>query len=239
MHDITRFSLADMAACSARLRRFGGDAGSMREAAEGIVRFLYDELGCQEKTRRAMALVRLFKTHCYNQLPPARQEFARKALGREPDNGAMKCLTLLATQGVRSEWQTVDGSRGHQAVPLAGAEAVGRIPMIANLVKQFGLEINQVLQPDPALLTDLSERTFNVFHVAEALGSPYIPAQQEFVVPEGIRSVLGFGGMLPAGDLYVVIMFSMTPISAETASLFQSLSLSAKASLLPFERRVF
>ena len=42
----------------------------------------------------------------------------------------------------------------------------------------------------------------------EAAGSPYIPAQEDFVQPVGIRSVLGFGGMLPGGDIFVVILFS-------------------------------
>jgi hypothetical protein len=89
------------------------------------------------------------------------------------------------------------------------------------------------------LLADLSQRTFNVFHVADALGSPMVPAQQEFIAPEGIRSCLGFGGMLPEGNLFAVILFSRVRIPGETASMFKPLSLSVKAALLPYAFNVF
>ena len=80
--------------------------------------------------------------------------------------------------------------------------------MVAQLIHQFGLPTASVLAPDPAIMLDLEQRTFNVFHVQQALGSPFIPAQANFVVPYGIASVLGFGGVLPAGDLVAVLLFA-------------------------------
>jgi hypothetical protein len=151
----------------------------------------------------------------------------------------MKCLTLLATVGAKPEWCSRAGSVAHKAIPLASAEGVARIPMIANLVQQFGLDIRQVLAPAPEILADLDQRTFNVFHVEEARGSPNLPAQEAFILPERIRSCFGFGGMLREGDLFAVIMFSRVRVSANTASLFKPLSLSVKAALLPFEGNVF
>jgi len=91
-----------------------------------------------------------------------------------------------------------------------------------------------VVKPNPALLLNLEQRTYNVFHVPEAVGSPYVPAQEDFVIPYRIRSVLGFGGMLPTADLFAIILFSKVPISRETADLFKTLALSAKVALLPF-----
>lgn len=61
-----------------------------------------------------------------------------------------------------------------------------------------------------------------------------MPAQEGFVLPYGVRSVLGFGGLLPGGDLFVVILFSRVPISREVADLFRPLALSAKLAVLPF-----
>ena len=58
----------------------------------------------------------------------------------------------------------------------------------------------------------------------------------EFVVPFGIKSVLGFGGVLPPGDLFAVIMFSRVPVPRETADLFRNLALSVKLAILPFSR---
>lgn len=64
--------------------------------------------------------------------------------------------------------------------------------------------------------------------MAEAVGSPYIPAQSKFIIPMGIRSVLGFGGMLPTGNLFTVILFAKTPIPRETAEASKTLALNVK-----------
>jgi len=238
MPDLAQFSMADMAACSSALRRLGRDAHTMEEVSERIVEYLYRQLSGGLDRESPFALVRLFKTHPYGELDEELQSFARHLFGREPQPST-KCLTLLATTGDKPEWCSRTFSVGHKAIPLDSKEVVARIPMIANLVHQFGLEISQLLDPDPSLLADLTQESFNVFHVAEAVGSAHIPAQGEFIVPEGIRSCLGFGGTLPHGELFAVIMFARVPISSNTASLFKSLSLSVRIALLPFESRVF
>ena len=106
--------------------------------------------------------------------------------------------------------------------------------MIRHLIRQLGLEINSVVNPDPDILTNLEKRTYNVFHVADAVGSPYVVAQEEFVIPYGIKSVLGFGGILPTGDLFVVIIFTKVPINRTTADMFKPLALNVKMAVLPF-----
>jgi hypothetical protein len=111
--------------------------------------------------------------------------------------------------------------------------------MIAQLIRQLGLEVGSVLQPDPAVVADLQQRTFNVFHVPDATGSPYVPAQDDFVIRFGVRSVLGFGGVLPRGDLFAVILFARVPLPRETAELFKPLALSAKLAILPFANGPF
>jgi len=238
MHDLTQFSVADMATCSSALRRMGRDAHTMEDVAGRVVEYLYGQISGEPGQGSPFALVRLFKTHPYGELDAELQTFARDLLGHEPQPST-KCLTLLATAGAKPEWRSRTLSVGHKAIPLASTEGVARIPMIANLVHQFGLEVSQVIDPDPSLLADLSQESFNVFHVAEAVGNATIPAQQEFIIPEGIRSCLGFGSTLPHGDLFAVIIFSRLPISSNTASLFKSLSLSVRIALLPFESKVF
>ena len=84
------------------------------------------------------------------------------------------------------------------------------------------------------LIGDLSQKTFNTFYVPEAVGSPYIPAQDDFVIPYGIKSVLGFGGVLSSGELFVVIMFSKTSIPSQTAEGFKNLAPSVKVAVEPF-----
>jgi hypothetical protein len=112
-------------------------------------------------------------------------------------------------------------------------------PMISNLVSQLGLSVKDVLNPAPDVLVDIDQQTYNVFYEPNALGSEYIVAQQDFVIPERIESCLGFGGMLPSGNLFAVIMFSRVPITSIVASMFRTVSLSVKLALLPFEANVF
>ncbi|WP_406694801.1 ATP-binding protein [Singulisphaera sp. Ch08] len=234
MFDLSRFSLSNMIECGAALRRLGRNERSMEGAAERIVRHLYDHLGGGRTGERACALVRFFKTHPYCELDPDLQRVAFEMLGRPPDAPGLKCLTLLATVGDRPEWSDREQSRGHRAIPLPSEEAILRAPMISQLIEQLGLEVGTVLQPDPDVLLDLEQRTFNVFHVPRARGSPFVPAQVEFVARHGIESVLGFGGVLPGGDLFAVILFSRVPIPRATADLFKPLALSIKLAVLPF-----
>jgi two-component system, NtrC family, sensor kinase len=72
----------------------------------------------------------------------------------------------------------------------------------------------------------------NVSHVPTALGSVYIPVQEDFVIPYGIESALGFGGMLPSGNLFATIMFPKILISHDIADLFQPLALNVKIAVL-------
>ena len=55
------------------------------------------------------------------------------------------------------------------------------------------------------------------------------------MVPFGIESGLGFGGVLPTGDLFAVCLFSRVPISRTTAELFRPLALHVKLAVLPFD----
>ncbi len=233
MADLTRFTLRDMIECEAALRKLGTGAETLVEAAHRIVRYLFDHLIEKQTGQRACALVRFFKTHAFEGLTPQLQRFAQNILGRPAESPGLKCLTLLATAGIKPEWNSRETSVGHQAIPLASAAMVARFPMISQLLTQLGLEVKNVLQPDPALVLDLALRDYNLFYVPDAVGSPYVPAQEEFVIPSGIRSVLGFGSMLPSGNLFAVILFARVPIPAETAALCKPWTLSVKLAVLP------
>lgn len=236
MYNPATFTLSDMTECGATLRKIGTGAGSMEEVADRIARYFYDQFIDLSNGTSAFTLVRCFKTHALGDLPNELQTYAQKMLNQQVASPATKCLTLLATQGDRVEWQTRQASVGHQAIPLISEQLVSQSPMISQLISQFGLPIHTVLDPDPSLIVDLAKKTFNVFHVLDAFSSPHVPAQQEFVVPWGVRSVLGFGGMLPSGNLIAIIVFSKVPISRETADMFKTLALNVKMAVLPFDQ---
>lgn len=235
MYDLTKFTLKSMTECGAELRKLGSGADSMEEVSDRIVRYLYEKFVDEQTDRPAFTLVRFFKTHLYEELEASLQQQLTAASPDQPSDG-LKCLTLLATVGDQPKWNSRYASEGHQVIPLASEQMVAQSPMISQLIKQFGLETSSVLSPDPELLVDLEQKTFNVFHVPAAIASPYVPAQQEFVIPYGIQSVLGFGGMLPSGNIIAVILFSKVPISRNTADMFKTLALNTKMAVLPFDR---
>ena len=235
MYNLAEFSVRDMTSCSMRLRRLGTDAMSLDDAANRIVRYLYEHL-IDDKTRKpACALVRLFRTQTYGTLSPDRQAAVRSIFRSRQASPEMKCLTLAATAGDRLEWNDTANSHRHKAIPLVSAEFLTQFPMLSQLFIQLGVDLDTTLQAGSNLLLDTDEHTFNVFHVPNAMGSPFVPAQEDFVIPCGIRSALGFGGLLPTGNLFAVIMFSKVFLSDQTADLFKTLALSAKLALLPFD----
>jgi hypothetical protein len=238
MYDLMNFTQDDMHKCAIALRGMSSNANSMEEVANRIVRYLYENCLDPNTGQSACALVRLFKTHLHGDLPKGLQEAARGILKGDAIARATKCLTLMATAGDEPQWNSRDGSTGHKAIPLVDEDFVKQIPMISRLIQQFGLEISTVLEPMPGLLID-SERKIHstfIFHVPTALGSQYIPAQNEFVVPYQVKSVLGFGGLLPSGNLFVTIMFAKTWVPQETANLFKWVSTYTWLALTAFDR---
>ena len=224
-----------MLQCKTGLQRAAAESASMEDAAQGIARYLYDECGTAGSADRACALVRVYKTHSYGRLPSDLRAFADTAGQTGPYRRTVKCLTLLATVGDEPSWNSRRSSSGHQASPLPSSGIVEQAPMIAQLIKQMGLDVEAVINPSPDVVRALEGKTFNVFHVPNALHSPFIPAQRDFVIPHGIRSVLGFGGLLRSGDLFAVIMFSRENIPRETADRFRGIALDVKALFFAFE----
>ncbi len=229
-YDLGSFSLLDMLRCGREVRAIASAAKSFEEASASIVEYLYEECSTG-LVKNQCALVRFYKTVPYEELDPERQAFAERLLGRTEPWPAMKCLTLLATIGQEPGWCDVSQSKGHQAIPLASVQMVEQAPMIARLIKEMGLEIHELLASNPPSLAQRAGKSYNVFHVADAAGSPYIPAQDDFVEPYGVKSVLGFGGLLGDGEFFAVIMFSRRQIPQASAERFRNIALDLKAAI--------
>jgi two-component system NtrC family sensor kinase len=232
MYDISTFSLSDMTRCGAALRKLGADARSMEEAAGRIVRCLHEDLR-SSSGQRDCVLARTFITVPYAQLPGELQVFASRIVPEIVETPELRCLTLLATAGEEPAWNDRRASLAHQALPLTSAESIARSPMISQLIRQLGVEVGTLLTTSE-MIVDNSQHTFNVFHVLDAVGSPHIPAQQQFVIPYGVQSVLGFGGLLPPGELFATILFTRARVPRDVAERFKTLALNVKVALLPF-----
>jgi hypothetical protein len=239
-YDLRNFGLQDMIDVGRRLREPGLRHASMEEAASQVVNLFRDCFRAADDPAAApnCALVRCFKTHPYNDLPPDLRRKADELLQGRPPLPGMQCLTLLASRGELPAWNSRQGSVAHQAIPLPTVEMVSQAPMIAQLVLQLGMKIEHVVTPTPQRVRP--QPTFDVFHVESALGSAQVPDQEGFVRRFGVQSVLGFGGLLPAGELFAIILFARVTISPATAALFRTLALGVKLALLPYSgKRVF
>jgi hypothetical protein len=228
--DVTDFTVGAMLRAGIAVRRIVRDAKSLEEAADLVVRYLYDHCVNQTTGERSCALVRFYKTHRFGALEPEQQLFAARLLGEEPPHDDMRCLALLATAGDEPEWNSRQASRSHQAIPLPSAVIVRKAPMIARLIEDMGFDIEAVvtgLRPSRGGDT----RTYDVFHVEDAVGSPHIPAQHDFVLRYGIKSVVGFGGLLRSGELYAVILFARVPIPKPCATRFRAIALDVRSAL--------
>jgi serine phosphatase RsbU (regulator of sigma subunit)/PAS domain-containing protein/anti-sigma regulatory factor (Ser/Thr protein kinase) len=228
--DLASFGLADMVRLSVQLRELGTGAGSVEEFATRLCGHLWDELRGPDGASQVV-LVRCYGTVPYAALPPAEREFVRGPGGVAEPADDLTCLTLLGTRGRRPEWDDRRASRGHRVLPLSDERAVARLPMVAALLEQLGIDVPALVGARDALLTSAGRHRCGVFHVDAALGSPAIPAQ-DFVVEHDVDSVLGFGGMLPTGEVYAVVVFAGVPVPAATAQLFETVALSTTLAAL-------
>ncbi|MCA9925686.1 MAG: hypothetical protein KC421_25115, partial [Anaerolineales bacterium] len=233
MYDLTAFSLKDMTACGAALRQMGDGAASMEEAAQKMVRYLYDHLVDAER-ERAAALVRFFITKPYDELNDELQQHVKMLLGKPPHDPALKCQTLLATIGDNPEWHSRHNSRYYKVHPLS-KEIVDANPMFAQVSEIFGIVLEQAVQRDPDLVLNLAHEAYNILHVVDARDNQYVPDQADFVIPYGIKSVLVMFSLLPSGNIFTVVIFAKVAVSRELIDYFRPLTLNVKMAVLPFD----
>ena len=232
--DVTDFTVGAMLRSGIAIRRAVRGADCLESAADIVVRYLYEQCVAPDGTR-SCALARFYKTHPYGLLEPALQRFAAAQLGDHPPRDDMRCLTLLASAGDEPAWNARQSSRGHQAIPLPSAERVRAAPMIMRLIEELGVDIESLVSSAEPRSRGSDSRTYDVFHVEEAPGSPFIPAQREFVEKHAIASVVGFGGLLRSGELFAVILFSRHRIPARSAARFRTIALDVRSSLFAFD----
>lgn len=137
-------------------------------------------------------------------------------------------------------WNSRKLSQGHQAIPLSSRAALDRAPMIAELFQQLGVPIDDVISPGAALISEQRTKTYGVFHIEDALGSSAVPAQEDFVIKFGVKSVVGFGGELPGEEMFATILFARVLVPSEAADRFRTVALDMKGAFFVFSRdRIF
>ncbi|MGK5496804.1 SpoIIE family protein phosphatase [Streptomyces sp. URMC 125] len=221
--DLSAFSLSEMVRCGAELRNSPRGAASWEEAAQAVVDFLYRNMTDGEG-RGACPLVRLFATRRWSALSPE-DRAAVPPWPASPPPGA-RCLTLVASCGSYPRWEDPATGVERLVLPVPSREAAREVPLLSRLVDRIGVGAGTEGAPPPSA-------RFEVIHVAEDARMRELWGE-EFVEEYGIRSVLAFGGPLPDGELFAVVLFSRVPLPARTAELFRTVAISTRTALLPF-----
>lgn len=230
-YDLSRFGFNEMMDCRRRMRElFAHDFETLEDVGERAVDFFHDEL-VDQHGQPACALVRFFKTHLFRDLPSDLQAAARESFPAADSVPDLRCLTLIATRGDEPAWNSRQLSRRHRAIPLSSVEAVQRAPMISQLITELGLPIAEIVRPSESNL-QLADSSYNIFFVPRAPGSQYIADQPTFVIPYGIQSVIGFGGLLVSDDFFALLLFSKVAIPPEAADQFRVLGLNMKLAIV-------
>jgi hypothetical protein len=216
-------------------------AESLEAAAQRFCDILY------ETFQESVVLVRVFATVPFDALPSANRTFVQRLAGeraRDVLKAKTPVLSLLGTRGVVPRWNSRHLSEGHVGIPLASAEFVEAIPMIASLVKQLGLEIEEAEHVDTAIVTQSLGRVAGVFYVDDARTAVdsrgrRIIAARDFVDEHDVRTVFGFGGAYAlTGTFVVAVLFTGEDVARAQAERFMRLASQLKASTMrPVGRR--
>lgn len=185
--------------------------GSHEEASQHLTRALYKELEPQA------ALVRVFRLTTTLDLPPDVQALV------EADEE--KVMALTGTYGMEPHWCDRHQSVGHKAIPLRAIAIPERIPMFQEVLTQMELDYRRLREVGSIL--EVTTKLAGQFYVPSVPDASYIPAQDEFVKPYEIASLVGFGGVAKGTTLstviYLLYVFTRVHVSLEAVERFNQM----------------
>jgi two-component system, NtrC family, sensor kinase len=236
MYDLDRFTLKDMTECGATMRKLGDGCHSMEEVAQRSVSHLYQHLGSGDKSDRACVLAHFFVTQLFGDLTTGLQRVVHSAtditLVRETP-----CLTMLGSIGSKPEWCRSDGAyKAEDVLALPDPALSERYPVVAQLIARFDLPGAFSVPYNPDLFVEEPGRSYDVFYLPDvSKEAALFSTQEDFFHDHKIKSVVGFGGLLPSRNLFAIIVYSNVPISKQVALAFRPFALNTKIALLPFD----
>lgn len=163
-----------------------------------------------------VALVRVFRLTDVADLSPAVQN--------KLDKSESRVMALTGTYGIEEDWCRRTESQSHQAIPLSAIAVPQQIPMFQEVLTQLGIDLEQFYATQELVASQKGYK--GTFHIAHVPGSTVIPAQDQFVQPYGIQSLVGFGGFIgqeQKRSLFLLYVFALVPISSQAAENFNSM----------------
>lgn len=239
---ISSSSLGQLRQLNQQIRDALKPARSFEEAAQTTTDMLFGAFSS------SLALVRLYVTVPYSQLPDSLRRFVQQwAEGRAPSFSLgthTQVLTLLGSRGMHSDWNDRHRSKSHKGIPLLNSSFVGGIPMLARLLKELGADINWLDTQKGFLGKSFGANLASLFYVEDAatakdeFGRLVIPAQ-DFVSACQIKTVFGVGGGYFNGQILALIFFCRESLSKQQAEQFMILAVLLKAATASLLSKLF
>lgn len=205
--ELDKLTSHELAELGARVRRCAEDrAATLDEIARELVGVIWGAFGGGGLSQ--LALVRAYRT-----LSTGPERDAR------PGGRAARCLALCASRGLDPAWNDVPTAAGDRVAPASDRVTVLRIPVIAGILGEPLL--------GPGEDAGRAQGDDHVGFVPDAIGSAHVPAQRELVLRYGVRSVIGFGGVLPGGEGFAVVVFARVVVGPDIAAAFSTVALHA------------
>jgi hypothetical protein len=194
------------------METYRSEFASFEQAAQAVSQRFYEEF-VREDGKPLFALVRIYRLTKFDELNDEIKPLV--------DSARERWMTLMGTYGIEAAWCDRHQSQGHKALNLGSDQS----PMVSASIYQLGMDVGVEMPAAPLDLTvpEVSLMT-RYFHIEKALGSPYIPAQDGFVKPYGIKSVVGLGSNFVGKGAYLLLGFATAPISAASAQAFSQMA---------------
>lgn len=219
-------ALAKACWCLARVRQLISESDSLPAFLQAISTLLQQSFVNELTDTPEIVLARCFISRPFASLSIEDQMLVRTQYGGDEILPTSPFLVLEGSAGVVEGWNAPKQSSRYRVVPLNVPEFASRFPMFAEVLRQ--LQFVVAGESVGALDIESVGSSTQVFSVNGAVGSPFIPAQDEFVVPFGIRAAVGCGGVFGEGQCFVLLLFTRVAISERAMELLRLIALSIR-----------
>jgi hypothetical protein len=166
MLSLVHYTLSDVSGLRERVHAALEGCANLREAAQECASAVYED------HKESLALVRLYATVPFSQLPPADRSFvaaiAESGGAADALKGDTPVLSLLGTRGDAPDWDDRQKSKGHLGIPLVASSFVEAIPMVSRLMHDMGIGVEWLDTHDTKIVVKSLGRIAGVFYVRDA-----------------------------------------------------------------------
>ncbi len=206
---------------------------TLDEAAQLLSDIIYEEF------RDSLVLARVYATVPFSELPATNRTFVTIVATTNDIMPLIKddtpILSLLGTRGLKPEWNDRHMSQGHVGIPLASAAFVDQTPMIAELLKEVGLDLDWIDSGEMDIVTKAVGGVSGIFYVQDArqavdLKGRKVISAQDFVEANDVKTVFGLAGGYPTSKTFItIILFCREMLEKSQVELFVPLIDALKA----------